>query len=263
VNIVVLGCGPAGLMAAHAACLTAGSGGDVRILSRGAHKSRMNGAQYLHRPIPLASQSLSFKINYSLQGDPDEYRAKIGYNSSTAVSPDSLSGIHEAWDIREAYNWLWSTYGSSVQDVDIRPGVVRNILDSWKPDLVISTIPAQSLCESFSHSFLAVEIWATDTHIAPLAENTVICDGTKDRAWYRMSKIDGFGNTEWPKRRRPPINSEHLWLVKKPTMNTCDCFPEVHRMGRYGRWEKGVLADSAFYETVELLKGMEKTDAIS
>lgn len=252
-NVIVLGCGPAGLMAAHAAAMFECN---VKIFSK-PRKSFMKGAQYLHRPIPLASKKPEFEISYDLWGTSEGYRDKVyGPGSSVEVSPVTLSTKHSAWDIREAYDWLWDTYGSYVQewevvdaDVSLTPMISR-----LNPDLVISTIPAYLLCKG-GHAFSSTSIWSTDQsfHTRLGEENRVVCNGVSDTGWYRSSWIQGWGNTEWPHDRKPPLSSERLWEVVKPIGTTCDCYPGVVREGRYGSWRKGVLAHEAYYNTAKLL----------
>ncbi len=257
-KVLVLGAGPSGLAAVHAAALL---GHDVVCFSKGGagRKSRMNGAQYLHQMLPLASVTPSFKIDYRLTGDVDGYRDKVGYASTTTVSPESLVGLKEAWNIREAYDWMWRTYGEYIQDAEFGGHVdVQSLINHMSPDVTVSTIPAKILCSKPYHSFAHINIWATDTAIVPdMPDNTVICDGTSDRAWYRCSKIQSYCNTEWPGNRRPPLPQHRLWNVVKPIRTTCDCFPDVHRAGRYGRWEKGELVDMAFYRVAEALARRE------
>jgi len=53
-RIAVLGCGPAGLMSAHAAMVATESEADLAIFST-KRKSPLYGAQYLHQPIPFVS----------------------------------------------------------------------------------------------------------------------------------------------------------------------------------------------------------------
>src|SRR5678809_864059 len=60
VRVLILGCGPSGLIAAHAAY---NRGADFIVVSK-ARKSFMNGAQYLHAPIPGVSIKEPFLINY-------------------------------------------------------------------------------------------------------------------------------------------------------------------------------------------------------
>lgn len=256
-KVMVLGCGPAGLMAAHAASLL---DHDVLILSK-PRKSRMNGAQYLHRPIPMAS-SEPFEIDYRLVGSAEVYRDKVyGSRSPVQVSPKSLVGRAPAWDIREAYDWLWDTYGRFVQAVDFTetsPGQLLQRIDV-SPDVVISTVPAQLLCEKPElHTFSWTKVWATDRAYELPGNDVVVCSGDLAHPWYRKSRIQGFENTEYPADRRPPL-SKGVWEVVKPTVTTCDCLPSVRREGRYGRWTKGVLAHEAFYNTIEALQGSQET----
>lgn len=248
-KVLVLGCGPAGLMAAHAATILQH---DVIIVSK-PRKSHMKGAQYLHQPIPMASTT-AFVVRYQLVGSNDEYKYKVyGDARVDSVSPEDLTGSHMGWDIREAYDWLWGTYGDYVQPREFwHAEDVQSTIDWANADKVISTIPANVLCRE-RHSFPYQTILSTDQALLEVPNNFILCNGRETPAWYRVSNIDGWGNTEWPIHTRPPIPQDRLWDVKKPIRNNCNCFPEVVRMGRYGRWEKGVLSHSAFYETLDLL----------
>jgi hypothetical protein len=250
-KVVVLGCGPAGLMAAHAAAM---AGCDIRIISK-ARKSHMRGAQYLHAPIPVASRAAPFRISYTLLGTPFQYRRKVyGDSWDGTVSPEDLAEDHDAWDIREAYNWLWDTYGDYVQDFDLSSEGLMRAMRSEQvktADFVISTVPATLLCRN-NHTFSYSEIWSTDNPIVALADDHVVCNGTGSAAWYRAARIQGWDTVEWSSSiSRPPVTP--LWQVTKPLKTNCTCLPRIHRMGRYGKWEKGVLSHSAFYETAELI----------
>jgi len=251
-KVAILGCGPAGLMAAHAGAML---GHDIRILSK-PRKSFMHGAQYLHSPIPLASSRDPFIINYRLRGDAGIYREKVyGIDSDLEVSPNSLSEWHEAWDIREAYDWLWTTYGDYVTPWDAE---MEGLEEIWENvDVIVSSVPRPLLCRSGTHSFSSASVWATDRAFDLEKDNTVICDGTKDKAWYRSSLIQGWGNTEWPEEKKPPIDEDHLWKVLKPTMHNCDCQPEVFHVGRYGSWDKKQLSHNAYFDTYKMLADKE------
>lgn len=249
-KVLVLGCGPAGLMAAHAAALLHH---DVIIVSR-KRKSPMLGAQYLHQPIPLAtSPDASFVIRYQLNGTVEEYRRKIyGNKPIKSVSPEDLVGSHMGWDIRQTYDWLWVTYSEYVKHAELGPDSVDDTVRWAGADKVISTIPANWLCDQ-SCSFGYEMVWIAPTALLPnIPDNFVICNGNDAPAWYRCSLIAGHGNTEWPWEFQPPI--EGVRTVKKPLQSNCNCRPDIVRMGRYGRWEKGVLSHSAFYETLDLLE---------
>ncbi len=248
-NVLILGCGPAGLIAAHAAS-SHEAVANVRILSK-PRKSFMLGAQYLHESIP-GVPATEFEIHYKLVGEVAIYREKVyGKQWDGVVSPEDFIGRHPAWDIREAYDWLWATYGEYVREYDVTPQGLKQTLENLDPHITISTVPAPLLCAE-GHAFGAQNIWSTDRLMVPMSDNTVACVGEWETAFYRQSKIQGYENTEWPSNRKPPITP--LWEVTKPTKNNCTCFPNVYRMGRYGRWEKGVLSHSAYSETVNAIE---------
>lgn len=253
-KVLILGAGPAGLFAAHAAAME-----DCKIIvASKPRKSFMHGAQYLHRPIPGLSLKPNFTIDYVLEGTAEEYKNKVYRNQDMRgkrVSPEDLVGRHSAWDIREAYDAAWDLYGGD----DILPleltgnaGEVAGLVRWAEADMVISTVPATLLCEDPTHTFTSEEVWATDKAMSLESQgrdNVVVCSGDKDRPWYRQSRIQGWGNTEYPHYVRPPHNP--VWKVVKPISSTCTCYPDIIRAGRYGLWEKGVLSDGAFYATQE------------
>ncbi len=250
-KVLVLGAGPAGLMAAHAAAIT---NNDVIILSK-KRKSFMRGAQYLHMPIPMASQSQPFSISYKLKGTAEQYRDKVyGPDPRIRVSPESLLGSHLAWDIREAYDWLWETYGDYVEEQDIHPLNIEDIIKSMGADAIISSIPAPQICIDPDHGFQQENVWVTEMYRGEARDdNTVICSGDPDDPWYRTSRIHSWSNTEYPFNKKPPLSSDKVHAVAKPIKTNCDCLSEIRRVGRYGTWTKGVLSHSAFYSTADVL----------
>lgn len=262
-KVAILGCGPAGMFAAHAAYE---SGAEISIFSKN-RKSFMKGAQYLHQPIPGLSGD-PFQIDYRFEGEIDVYRKKVyGDMSDVVVSPQTLTGVADAWDIREAYDEAWDQYEHFISDYDADDDRARGFPNlsriSRENDVVISTIPARLLCmDPELHKFTSTKIWSTDFVKSmgvfseePKVDNIVVCSGFEDDWWYRQSRIHGWENTEYPFSRMPP--AKQVWAVEKPVDTTCDCFPDVLRQGRYGLWRKGVLSHEAYYNTaraLELLK---------
>ena len=255
-KVLILGCGPAGLMSAHASSM---GDHDVIIVSK-ARKSYMRGAQYLHEPIPLATPPESgFRVSYELRGSVSGYREKIyGRDYRGTVSPEEVSDSHLGYDIRQTYDWLWETYGDYVFDEpDIgEANKLDKILEWAKADYVISTVPAHLLCIDPTHRWKSEQIWSTSAQekhelFYPVPINTVICNGEESPAWYRAANIQGHLTVEWPSDRKPPIPG--IVSVEKPISTTCDCYPDIARMGRYGQWKKGVLSHTAFAETRSLL----------
>lgn len=268
-KVVVLGCGPSGLFAAHAA---AELGAEVTVLSK-PRKSFMRGAQYLHRPIPGLSGK-PFEVVYDLVGTPDGYRRKVyGDTSDLLVSPETLVGPAQAWDIREAYDAAWDKYNDLIRGWDAEREALP--IDVVRADLVFSTIPAPLLCEKQypgnpgrpgEHLFEVAKIWSIDM-VKPSAlftyedggpiDNMVLCSGDESDWWYRASRIHGWENTEFPFDREP-AESEHYarHVVTKPIRTNCDCKPGITRLGRYGTWTKGVLSHEAYYQVEQTLLAM-------
>lgn len=262
-NVTVLGCGPAGLMAAHAAAI---NGCDVVIVSK-KRKSEMFGCQYLHRPIPLVSNGAGIKVDYQTRGTRRQYVEKVYGRQARGVvgSPELLEKEHLAWDIREAYDELWKIYSPYIIDETIdwdRGNMIRGTRVWQDCDLLVSSIPAPALClRPQEHEFFVEEIWTVGDApergvFSPVGvdEFTVICNGEDEPAWYRAANVFGYNTVEWPGRmeRKPPF--EEVKKIQKPVRTTCDCWPQILRVGRFGRWQKGILSHEAF-ESVETQLG--------
>jgi hypothetical protein len=246
---VILGCGPAGLAAAAAAV---SSGHEAIIISNVDEPSTLYGCQYLHAPIPGYEDVAQVRVTYSLIGTPEEYRAKVyGGTWKGKVSPEDFAGDHDAWDIRETYARLWTDLIGSMKVGLIKKYIKHGLIpftSSLHPDLIVSTIPAQALCQSSAHQFKSYTIYANGSTspfsgTVPQEANSVICDGTSEHPWYRVSNVFGYRTTEWP--ALPPRASGAVAVVK-PLWTDCNCHPWVLRAGRYGAWEKARLVHEVY-----------------
>lgn len=252
----ILGCGPAGLFAAHALIQR---GWDVQIFSN-KRRSEMFGAQYLHRPIPgLISATGGITVHYRLTGPVSGYRSKVyGTRSGVSVSPETVEEAHSAWDIREAYYNAWSMYADLIEPTDISANWLRSFYNGSDYNYLISTVPAPLLCSNSAHSFDSQMVWAIGDApergiFCPVTEAKpfeVICNGWRDVGWYRNSNVFGYRTAEWGGARKPPL--EGIAAVEKPLSTNCECLPEITRLGRYGEWRKGVLSHEA-YEKAAIL----------
>jgi hypothetical protein len=259
-RVAVLGCGPAGLMAAHAAKIM---GARVDIYSR-RRKSELFGCQYLHIPIPGMTDVAPVSVRYMVHGDVDAYRRKVyGDFWNGEVSPEDLVGEHEAWDIRRTYDKLWNEYGQYTRGTNLSAGWLGNFMtvDSHKYDAIISSVPRNILCEA-DHEFTSQQVWAMGD--APergifvpdrLTENTVVCNGLDNPAWYRAARVFGYSTLEWPWEAplKADIGQYEPSEVSKPLDHNCDCWPEVIHVGRYGKWQKGVLSHTAYQDVMDAL----------
>lgn len=271
----VLGCGPAGLFAAHG---LKQAGWSVQIFSN-KRKSHMYGAQYLHAPIPglTPDDEEPQEINYQLQGTPDGYRDKVYGMQPVQVSPQTLNQRHMSWDIRAAYDRAWELYGPLVHDVEIDyqwmgigkfsdgpPDPTTEMLSLPGLDLIVSTIPMTDLCyQDDEHLFHSTQIWAIGDapdrgQWAPYRPelNTVECNSSADVGWYRAANVRGHVTVEWPGKSRPPL--PEVAPVYKPLYTDCNCYRDGRYpvkfvpLGRYGSWTKSVLSHHAYTQAAQL-----------
>ena len=174
-SVAVLGCGPAGLLVAHAAKL---SGWNFTIYSR-KQKSVLNGAQYWHKPIPEIYSEPRL-VRYRLHGTPEQYRKKVyGEAWDGTVSPEDYADDHYAWDIRAGYDSLWDWYSDEIVSIDL----AQHVDARWwsEHDLVISTVP-RKLWAMPGDVFESQKIWALGDSdpfgiLIEHADFTVFCDG--------------------------------------------------------------------------------------
>lgn len=261
-SVAILGCGPAGLLVAHAAEM---SGWDFRIYSR-KMKSKLFGAQYLHQPIPNLECGAPKLVQYSLRGTPEDYRRKVyGNDWDGTVSPEDYQEAHAAWDIRLAYDHLWREYEAEIWDVNLQaiPDVYHEVQKGH--DLVISTVPRKIWARP-GDVFESQKVWALgDTSESDRVrlyrppDFHVYCCGTDEHEWYRVSNIFGYCTMEWPGfltadghefARHPPARGASI--VEKPLRHNSTAASDFVHLGRYGAWEKGLLSSDAFYEAMKV-----------
>lgn len=268
-SVAILGCGPAGLLVAHAAVM---SGWDFRIYSR-KQPSKLYGAQYLHAAIPGLDTGTPKLVRYELRGTPEAYRRKVyGDDWDGTVSPEDYMEAHNAWDIRTAYQQLWEQYGDEIVHFEVDQLVSSMSGLVWFPayDLVISTVP-RKLWAAPGDVFESVYIWALgDTEMVRVEPAyrpepfSVVCESDWRVPWYRVSNIFGYCTVEWPyneygqaalrkmglKELGPPV--EGASLVEKPLRHNSTAASDFIHLGRFAQWEKGVLSTDAFFSAMKV-----------
>jgi hypothetical protein len=264
--VLILGCGPAGLLAAYAVELL---GGSPAIMSR-PNKSELPGAQYLHEPIPGLTGEPDGKLQTLRRGDAGGYAEKVYGNRFAPCSwthHEGITTVRNAWDLRAVYDKLWAKYSPQVIPAEID----RELLDDVRRTfpLVISTVPATLLCapehrrilEGIEHhSFQFAKADIVDWAPPEIEDNTIHYSGDPVDLWYRSSRIFGHASTEFGRyadvqtrlggysELKPDARVE-TFVPKtgiKVVGTTCDCFPEIKRAGRFGTWTKGYLTHHAF-----------------
>ena len=258
-RVLILGTGPAGLAAAVAARTL---GCHITLVSQTQRPSTLYGCQYLHAPVPTYEDMKHTIVDYRLIGTSDQYRKKVyGDSWKGKVSPEDFVGKHDAWDIRQTYNHMWtdiiSAQRAALAIMTIQFGQVEHLLN-FKPDAIISTIPAPHLCTE-GHLFRRHLIYAAGDKFPKAAQggrdDSVVCDGTDENEWYRISTVFGYSTTEWPQRPFATTDREAAQVVK-PIGTECDCHPEIFRAGRYGTWDKKVLVSDVFPAVLNHLKNV-------
>lgn len=248
----ILGCGPSGLLAAWACALAERP---CVILSQPI-KSGLGGAQYLHKPIQgLTDPETAHMVTYRMTGDPHTYFMKAYGMELHHFAADWWKPKNQepAWNLIAYYDALWQMYSDMVEPVEISHAWLTANIDDF--DLVINTIPLVSICAPLApHIFAQAPIRIKTTYINPnIPDGDIWYDGTDTHSWYRQSHVFGHGNTEWGPTA--PIALPHTNLIhgRKPVNTNCDCWPNVVKVGRYGRWAKSEHTHDAFRHTAEAL----------
>lgn len=242
-QVFVLGCGPAGLLAAHAAAI---SGRDPVILSRKI-KSPIGGAQYLHREIPgIMRVDEAETVTFIKKGSEAIYAKKVYGDMAAKTSwSDFESGDHSVWNMREAYSRLWDEYEDLIVDQEVNPHVVEELVED---SVVICSIPKRATCESPSrYRWNSQPVWIEygQEVEADCGDMQIVYSGLSSHGWYRCSSIFGWNGVEWPE----PV--EGAVEIHKPLSTDFEGIPGVLYVGRYGKWQKGVLAHEAFDDVLD------------
>lgn len=256
--VVVLGAGPAGLLAAHAVAL---AGGQPVIYSAPgpdgeAARSEISGATFLHEPIPdLTSAAPDGAIHFVKVGTREGYAYKVYGSRFAPCSWDKFDeGQRPAWALQPVYEDLWERYSGNIVPMKLDGETLDEIIENFPS--IVSTIPAHVLCERTEdgkklHSFSSRPIWITNhvssaTHVIKetrKADNVIVYDGVPGAIGgrYRASVIFGHESTEFAEETPAAVIG---MKILRPT--ECDCRSEIVRAGRWGSWTPGVLVHHAF-----------------
>lgn len=272
-RVLILGCGPAALIAAHTLEMNGVGPNSFDIISISDKQSEIKGAQFLHRPVfdleyPETSVDPDGTISILKLGDGGGYADKVYGDTGMGTSFDriGMTGINgrieiDAWSLEKAYDRLWMVYRPSVNVREVTPDVFSELMDSGEYSHVISSIPPSAYCDNPIHSFPSTKIILGEP-IDPLPiENAIVYSGRKIDPWYRMSSIFGFDGVEiglsgkdnkeqaleqharlcWTSK----INTESIYGYK-PMGTSCNCgfgHPKTKllRIGRFGTWDRRVL----------------------
>lgn len=253
-KVVVLGSGPSGLMAAHAADQ---AGYPVEIFSV-KEKSRIGGAQYVHTQIPdLTDIDPDGEVVFEYRGSRAGYARKVYGDPGADVSWGMYTGTVPIWNMRRVYNELWDRFESRIINRVLLP---TDVVQLQSPSVVVvSTIPRASLCwKPQEHTFASQQVWIRYFQSQPRS-NKIIYNGLTDVPWYRRSYLFSWESEEYPNEF---INTAPEWHdlipVNKPLSSNCDCLGGVAKLGRYGQWKKGVLTHQVYWDAVSMFARIEQ-----
>jgi transposase len=244
-KVTVLGCGPAGLLAAFAA---EEAGCEVEIISS-KQPSKINGAQYLHEHVEHITDPDSFEmVTFTKVGTKDGYAKKV-YGSEDAPTSWDIFGIGEypAWPLQAAYERLWVRFEDRIENRVVIGREIDEVLGDT--DLCLSSVPARGIClKQDQHRFRAKPVnILTDPLIQ--VRNLVVYNGREGEPWYRASNLFGHSSVEYP--------AQFGANGYKPIDTNCDCHldqPGFHRIGRFGQWKKGVLVTHALHDAQRIVQ---------
>jgi hypothetical protein len=245
-KVAVLGCGPAGLLAAHAA---AQLGWSVDIFS---HKvrSKIHGAQILHEPIAgVTSPKEDAVVKVFKYGNRAGYALKVYGDPDAPCSWDDYEeGPMPVWSMELCYDRLWEKYEDRITNTEINPHLASVIEEDY--ELTVSSIPLNTLVPEGAY------VWQ-DVHVYSVAHNAmgemfIEWSGDPDHQWYRRSGL--FGKLDYEFSYDP---AEPSVRVRKPlrSTGTSEQYPQIMRVGRYGEFRKGVLINDAYNNVWEKLGG--------
>jgi hypothetical protein len=254
-RVAILGCGPAGLLAA----LAVERAGYEPVIYSLKVKSPMPGAIFLHEPIPGATSPVpDTEIHFLKKGTSAGYGAKVYGDTGAPTSWHAYEeGPRVGWNLVAAYDLLWERFYDRVKHQTITPGFITRLLGGQigkqKPAMVMSTIPAPAICCEERHSFISKPIWIRTEHLKDSGgiPNRVVYSGEPTDAWYRYSML--FGQESWEFGYCVPKASRGV----KPLRTDCDCWKDsVIRLGRFGKWERGVLVHHAYEEALDAVQSL-------
>jgi hypothetical protein len=257
-DVAVIGCGPAGLAAVHAAY---GMDAEVTIFSPGI-RSPQKGPLILQRPIPAIT--LDHPDGYIRQivigGSILDYRYKLYGDININIQGDVLEPGYHCWNHIKAYDALWARY---MARPDRRIGHVKGLVSSSVLSelprafgLVVNTAPLNKLCFQ-GHNFTSktVDITLQRSYPGQPPDTTIFNAGTRF-PWVRSAWLLGNECTEWLPGTVPagldPIT------ISKPIKHDCNCFPHVLGTGRFGAWRNQTWVDTAYYDTRSVLVSMSR-----
>lgn len=247
-KVAVLGCGPAGLLAAHAIVL---SGHEPVVLSR-KERSVIPGSVYLHESVPEVTSAYPENfVQYIRLGTAEGYARKVYGDGARNTGWENYFQTYPSWNAVACYEKLWEMYENRISDVLIDQETLNVITGNYP--IIISTLPAPGMCsDPERHSFNGVPYYIRTLPLPPMDahRDVVVYNGLANDPWYRWSVLSGVCSIE---------STIDIWEERivgtKATTTDCDCWPQIVRAGRWAEWRHGVLLNDAYKTALSVMKG--------
>lgn len=256
-KVIVIGCGPAGLAAAHAAV---GLGAEVTVYAPG-QKTPQRGPLLIQRPIPGINTEHPHGTIHQvvIGGSIIDYRYKLYGDINIGINGDILKPCYHAWNHVETYERLWTAYSDLIVPRTVSPSSLSVM--HCQADLVVSTASAEAMCRLGTatgvgqHKFLYGRVAVTPyTSYPNQPDNTIIFNATPDSPWVRSSLVFGVPVTEWLPEKAPG----EATIIRKPISTDCNCYPHVLRTGRFGAWKNETWVDTAYWDVYNAITSLRR-----
>jgi len=256
-TIGILGCGPMGLLVAHAAEL---AGHDVKIYSV-KQKSDIPGSMHLHGPVPgLTGRYPEGTIQFIRMGTPEVYARKVYGDDKRLTGWDNYYQVYPSWNVLKAYDKLWDWYEDQITDVEVTHGLLGQLDYEFRSGALVSTIPQHVLCVDPRHKFNGVPYFIKRVPTPPDDQNheLVVYNGLAHDPWYRWSILGGLCSIEYSLNPPPDFDEKDpAWAYgQKAIDNTCTCWPFITRLGRWAEWKHGVTLFSSFTRAQNIMEAL-------
>lgn len=250
--MIVIGAGPAGLAAAHAAV---GQYCEVVVYAPKTKREQL-GPLLLQRPIPGINQDHpDFTLRQIvIDGNILDYRRKLYGDVNIGINGDILREHLPGWDHRKTYDKLWNLYEHIIEHRWVTATEMATL--HQEADLVVSTANARDMCVNSEHEFLTQPVLiARVASLANQPDNLTVFNGGDRYEWVRSAVIGGHPSTEWPLGTGFRTGTR---IINKPIATDCDCYPNILRTGRYGAWKNEVWVDTAYWDVFSTIGSMKR-----